>query len=162
MIREATKPSQWKYVKTKENPADQATRGLKAKNLEQTGTWFKGPNFIIRSETDWPEQLEQRNESLLNDPEIKNKTAVHTTKVKEENKPMNELINYYSDWKRLKRAVAWILKVKETLWKLKEERKRIVGATSQTEKGAEWQKTKLRQHRNTEKPLEIKNLSWKI
>lgn len=29
LIREATQPSQWSYVGTEENPADQASRGLK-------------------------------------------------------------------------------------------------------------------------------------
>lgn len=35
LIREATTPSQWRYVRTLQNPADKATRGLKAKSLMQ-------------------------------------------------------------------------------------------------------------------------------
>lgn len=34
-IREATEPSQWKYVNTAHNPADQASRGLRAESLLQ-------------------------------------------------------------------------------------------------------------------------------
>lgn len=33
LIREASKPSQWRYVSSADNPADQASRGLNADNL---------------------------------------------------------------------------------------------------------------------------------
>ncbi|XP_031435546.1 uncharacterized protein LOC116223386 [Clupea harengus] len=113
LIREATKPSQWKHVRTTENPADQASRGLKAKNLVQGGTWINGPNFLLNSENDWPEQPDRKEESLPNDPEVKNKVTVNAIKVKEDMEPLNELINYYSDWHKLKRSVAWILKERQ-------------------------------------------------
>ncbi|KAI2644915.1 hypothetical protein H4Q32_024954 [Labeo rohita] len=92
LIREATKPSQWKYVRTNENPADQANRGLKVKSLAQGGTWISGPDFLLH-EKDWPEQPVQRKESLDNDPEVKNTVVVNTVKVEENVEPMNQLIN---------------------------------------------------------------------
>ena len=55
--------------------------------------------------------------------------------------PMNELINYHSDWHKLKRSVAWISKVKET-----ERRKELSRTISQTEKDPDKQKLKLEQH----------------
>ncbi|KAL0146847.1 hypothetical protein M9458_057786, partial [Cirrhinus mrigala] len=100
LIREATKPSQWKYVRTNENPADQASRGLKAKSLAQGGTWISGPDFLLH-EKDWPEQPVRRKESLDKDPEVKNTVVVNTVKAEENVEPMNQLINYYSDWKSL-------------------------------------------------------------
>ncbi|KAK0138800.1 hypothetical protein N1851_024662 [Merluccius polli] len=90
--------------------------------------------------------LDRKEGSLLNDPEVKNKVTVNTIKVCEDMEPMNELINYHSSWHELKRSVAWILKVKETLWKLKEERKELSRAISQTEKDPDKQKLKLEQH----------------
>ncbi|KAJ8390863.1 hypothetical protein AAFF_G00099950 [Aldrovandia affinis] len=54
VIREATKPSQWKYVRTTENPADLPSRGLKAKSLAQSRTWIDGPSFLLNNECDWP------------------------------------------------------------------------------------------------------------
>lgn len=125
LIREATKPSQWKYVRTTENPADQASRGLKAKSLMQGGIWINGPDFLLDKECDWSEQPVRRKETLQNDPEVKNGATVNMIKVEENMEPIDKLISYYSDWHKLKRAVAWILKVKENLWKLKEERKEI-------------------------------------
>ncbi|KAJ8403145.1 hypothetical protein AAFF_G00360610 [Aldrovandia affinis] len=82
VIREATKPSQWKYVRTTENPADLPSRGLKAKSLAQSRTWIDGPSFLLNNECDWPEQPMQRKESLQNDPEVKNMATVNTIKVK--------------------------------------------------------------------------------
>ncbi|KAJ8404510.1 hypothetical protein AAFF_G00337770 [Aldrovandia affinis] len=122
VIREATKPSQWKYVRTTENPADLPSRGLKAKSLAQSRTWIDGPSFLLNNECDWPEQPMQRKESLQNDPEVKNMATVNTIKVEEDKEPLNKLIDYYSEWHKLKRAVAWILKLKRTLQQLKDER----------------------------------------
>ncbi|KAJ8367139.1 hypothetical protein AAFF_G00330740 [Aldrovandia affinis] len=134
VIREATKPSQWKYVRTTENPADLPSRGLKAKSLAQSRTWIDGPSFLLNNECDWPEQPMQRKESLQNDPEVKNMATVNTIKVEEDKEPMNKLIDYYSEWHKLKRAVAWILKLKRTLQQLKDERKELSRTIIQAEK----------------------------
>ena len=145
MIREATKPSQWMYVRTTENPADQASRGLKAKSLVEGGMWISGPDFL-RNEKDWPEQPVRKKESLADDPEVKNTVAVHTVKVEESMAPMNQLLTYHSDWNKLKRSVAWIVKVKDALRERKEERKEALRTISQTELDSEKQRRKLEQH----------------
>ncbi|KAJ8358081.1 hypothetical protein AAFF_G00035180 [Aldrovandia affinis] len=146
MIREATKPSQWKYVRTTENPADLPSRGLKAKSLAQSRAWIDGPSFLLNNECDWPEQPMQRKESLQNDPEVKNMATVNTIKVEEDKEPMNKLIDYYSEWHKLKRAVAWILKLKRTLQQLKDERKELSRTIIQAEKDPEKQRSKLEHH----------------
>lgn len=162
LIREATKPSQWKYVRTTENPADQASRGLKAKSLMQGGTWINGPDFLLDKECDWSEQPVRRKESLQNDPEVKNGATVNMIKVEENMEPIDKLISYYSDWHKLKRAVAWILKVKENLWKLKEERKEISKKIMETETDPEKERSKLEQQmkkfKATKKSLTLDDL----
>ncbi|XP_061573965.1 uncharacterized protein LOC133440659 [Cololabis saira] len=50
VIREATDVGQWKYVSTKINPADEASRGLTAEELLTNGRWIKGPEFLRLSE----------------------------------------------------------------------------------------------------------------
>lgn len=45
MIRQSTDSSQWFYVQSKDNPADHASRGLSASEL-QTSTWFTGPTIV--------------------------------------------------------------------------------------------------------------------
>ncbi len=44
-IRQSSRPEQWHYVRTEENPADHASRYLPASCLAQT-SWFTGPSFL--------------------------------------------------------------------------------------------------------------------
>ncbi len=46
-IRQSSRPTQWRYVHTEENPADQASRSVPASRLAQT-CWFTGPTFLRR------------------------------------------------------------------------------------------------------------------
>ncbi|KAI4894756.1 hypothetical protein NFI96_009065 [Prochilodus magdalenae] len=46
-IRQSSKPEQWHYVRTEENPADHASRSLSAAQLVKS-SWFTGPSFIYR------------------------------------------------------------------------------------------------------------------
>ena len=45
-IRDHTSPSQWKYVETDLNPADDASHGLYAKDLIKNSRWWNGPHFL--------------------------------------------------------------------------------------------------------------------
>lgn len=44
-IKSSTKPEQWAYVASEDNPADHASRGLTAEQLK-TLNWFTGPKFL--------------------------------------------------------------------------------------------------------------------
>ena len=48
-IKDHTNTSQLRYVATKENPADLASRGVSAMELRNNPIWFKGPEFLWRS-----------------------------------------------------------------------------------------------------------------
>ena len=45
-IRNLLDPSQWKYVDTRENPADDASRGLDAKALNEQQRWLRELRFL--------------------------------------------------------------------------------------------------------------------
>lgn len=45
-IRKATTVKQWRYVSSKENPADVAFRGVMFEELIQRDSWMKGPSFL--------------------------------------------------------------------------------------------------------------------
>ena len=49
-IREYTNPSQWRYIESKENPADDASRGLSAQELISNPRWLSGPEFLWKSD----------------------------------------------------------------------------------------------------------------
>lgn len=56
-IHQSSKPEQWHYVRTEENPADHASRFLPASHLAQS-SWFTGPSFLLQSCTKASEKFE--------------------------------------------------------------------------------------------------------
>ena len=54
-ILEHSRKTEWRYVSTKENPADEGTRGLPASKI-QDSSWIKGPPFLLLTEDHWPTQ----------------------------------------------------------------------------------------------------------
>jgi hypothetical protein len=46
VIHDMSKPSMWKYVDTKSNPADYASRGLKPNEEIKINEWLNGPKFL--------------------------------------------------------------------------------------------------------------------
>ena len=50
-ILEKTKPQQWKHVPGSANPADHATRGIKAEDIEKC--WLSPPEFLLKPQNDW-------------------------------------------------------------------------------------------------------------
>ena len=80
-IHDRTQPFQWRYVKTKENPADDASRGLSPRELVDHSKWLTGPDFI------WTDDISLNTDSVVpepaqEDPELK-KVQVLTTLVTE-------------------------------------------------------------------------------
>lgn len=131
--------------RTAEDRRDTATRGMKVKSLIQGETWINGPQFLLQPESEWPQRPDNVTQNLQNDPEVKNIT-VNTITAEEKSDPANKLLQYYSSWDRLKRAVAWILRAKETLTDLKNKRKELQLSISQSEKDTERQRVLVQQH----------------
>ncbi|XP_031635447.1 uncharacterized protein LOC116348558 [Contarinia nasturtii] len=52
--QECTKGAQWKHVRTNDNPADLASRGLFASELVGNSLWFHGPHWLSKPHSDWP------------------------------------------------------------------------------------------------------------
>lgn len=53
-IQTLTKPSHWKYVNTKENPADIASRGMLPSILIKSILWWHGPHWLTCEKSQWP------------------------------------------------------------------------------------------------------------
>ena len=82
-IHDHTKPQQWQYISSQSNPADAASRGLRAQQLvDDDSRWLRGPDFLWRLfpyqvQTDLkPQPLDP------DDPEVKKVTSLmtHTSK----------------------------------------------------------------------------------
>ena len=97
---------QWRYVSTKDNPADEASRGQKADQFVKNTRWLKGPDFL------WKQIYDDSSEPIfdvnVDDPEVKREVKVNATKVEGTNL-LSRLLELTSNWYRVKRIVATIL-----------------------------------------------------
>ena len=50
LIRSLSTREQWRYVESKQNPADLATRGVPTNKLMEL-SWLKGPGFLKKPES---------------------------------------------------------------------------------------------------------------
>ncbi|PFX24880.1 hypothetical protein AWC38_SpisGene10529 [Stylophora pistillata] len=94
-------PDQWCYVDTKENPADNASRGLGANELIRSNRWWNGPNFLWKPLPDEPNSDTQISPE---DPEVQKVKALATNSI--EHPSLLDRIKYFSDWYYAKRAIA--------------------------------------------------------
>lgn len=123
VIRRTTNISQWRYVHTTQNPADKASSGVKVDDLLTNRTWIEGPEFLLNPEEQWPSSSLEY-DITANDPGVKRNLATNTVTVNTPS-PTHQVITYFSDWKRLKTSVAWILNVKKTLLEMSQQQKQL-------------------------------------
>ncbi|XP_048042569.1 uncharacterized protein LOC125266160 [Megalobrama amblycephala] len=123
VIRDATDVVQWRHIGTKLNPADDASRGMSIEHFLKANRWIQGPDFLLDVPEKWPHSYIDR--GLKDDPEVKKDTVVVAAISKCSDSATHQLLNSFSDWRKLKTAVAWVLKFKEVLLKLKQHRKFI-------------------------------------
>ncbi|XP_065372316.1 uncharacterized protein LOC135964147 [Calliphora vicina] len=104
-IQNLTHNIKWKYVPSKQNPADIVSRGCLANDLIDT-IWFTGPKFLSEPETNWPKGNTEKVELPQN--EIR-KTVLKTTVVVES--IIDNLISRHSSYLRLLRIIIYIHRV---------------------------------------------------
>ncbi|XP_059184653.1 uncharacterized protein LOC131967729 [Centropristis striata] len=127
VIREAVDIDQWRYVCSKENPADEASRGMKTQDFLKGRRWINGPEFLSKTKEDWPEMNVDLDVISVDDPEIKRDLMVNTI-VKDVENPTSHLICYFSSWTKLKTSVAWFLKIRDVLIMLAQRRKEFLAS----------------------------------
>ena len=111
-IRNGSSLSEWRNVKGEMNPANNASKGLKLDQMITNPRWLKGPNFLQQNESCWPIKIEVPPLSI-EDPKVRNETRVYVTKTN--NDCIESLLQQYSSWWQLKRAVAWVTRYKKFL-----------------------------------------------
>jgi len=123
-IREQSLPSQWRYVETKLNPADDASRGMTVEAITESNRWIRGPDFLWQNEENWPKRppvMDQDTEDHCA-PEVKKATFVslsHPAIVE-----IDKLFDRFSSWFQLNKFVAWMLRYKSHLRHAVAKRKR--------------------------------------
>ncbi|CAB4018402.1 Hypothetical predicted protein, partial [Paramuricea clavata] len=102
-IRDETSPEQWRYVKSKENPADEASRGLTARELLDSKRWLSGPSFLQNPQLNLVDAVEHP--LSQDDPEVR-RTVLATQTSIDNFLTIPERLEYFSKWHRAKRAIA--------------------------------------------------------
>ncbi|XP_046551559.1 uncharacterized protein LOC124261296 [Haliotis rubra] len=115
VIHEGSAPSQWKYVDTQNNPADEASRGLSIDAFLKDSRWISGPGFLWENQEMWPQQTHISNDIPMKDVELRKLAQVNQIEYSKPCKEVDSLISRYSDWFALKKAIAWVLRIREEL-----------------------------------------------
>ncbi|XP_055918427.1 uncharacterized protein LOC129950519 [Eupeodes corollae] len=106
-IQESTDVSSWKYVPSKQNIPDLATKWSQQPDFNPSSPWFTGPTFLNQSPDLWPSnQLPPAKDSdaeLRQNNEIKQQLAVHIFE-------KDPIVNYrrFSKWERLFSCMAYV------------------------------------------------------
>ena len=115
LIRETTQPSQWKYVNTQLNVADDVSRGQSAGALINNTRWKAGPDFLWKTEDHWPQQPVSHASLNCEDPELKREAKTFTASAGDTADTIEQMIQYFSSWFKLKKHIAWILRYRSKL-----------------------------------------------
>ena len=113
-IRETTESTQWRYVPSDQNPAEDASRGLSADALLNCRRWVNGPQFLWGLDNCWPTQLSTTLTINDDDPELKHDVQNFSVG-RQSDITMDEFIERFSSWQRLKRFIAWMLQYRTAL-----------------------------------------------
>ncbi|XP_029717444.2 uncharacterized protein LOC115260593 [Aedes albopictus] len=98
-ILSKSNPVEWRYVPSKANVADDGTKWASGPNLKTDSRWFRGPDFLWKSEESWPRQAEPEATIVEIRP-----CHVHLTP-----EPCEVIAwSRFSKFERLKRTVAYI------------------------------------------------------
>ena len=146
-IREYTTPDQWRFVKSEDNPADLASRGIEAGQITNCDLWWHGPKFLVSS-TDLPVESEFA-EVPDDDPEVKKARVLVTTTQGDDSKlDLQDRLTRFSSWFRAKKAIAICLRYRRRLL-YQVRRKNQDNSTTTEENGSE---------SLTEKPIDADEL----
>ena len=106
MILDHSTKSQWRYVETKMNPADDASRGINITRYLKNRRWFEGPVFLQQP----LHLLTKLNTTKFTiddqDPEVK---SIKVNKISLHDNILSRLTSRTTKWLKLKRIVATMM-----------------------------------------------------
>lgn len=101
-IQENTSCHTWKYVPSRENPADLVSRGVKADLISAASLWWSGPSFLRHEPSKWPGMPNESGKQEL--PEL----VCHFSGNTSDESYMLTLFEKYSNFSRLQRVLAYV------------------------------------------------------
>ena len=134
-VRGHTSADQWRYVKSQENPADLASRGLSVMELKDSRLWWSGPSFLTESAELLDEVVDLQVDE--EDPEVKSVALATRASIDSRScAGLPERLERFSSWFRAKRAVAVCLRYKQRLCRKMRERASPPSAHQDDPRGA--------------------------
>ncbi|XP_065083544.1 uncharacterized protein LOC135705687 [Ochlerotatus camptorhynchus] len=101
-LLDTTEATEWRWVPTKENVADDATKWQGRPDLSVGSRWFNGPKFLWRSEADWPQQT---NVNKSTQEELRSHLVAHVS-----TSSPALCVTDYSSWKHLVNVVGLLFR----------------------------------------------------
>ena len=108
IIEEYTGGKNWRYIKTKENPGDLASRGISPRETDHVNRWLTGPGFLRESDEFW-RSVDPEVEIIDGDNEVKVVERVNVMKL-DGKSVLERFEERISSWHRMVRVMAWILR----------------------------------------------------
>ena len=108
-VRDNTDYRSWRYIETKLNPADHASRGILLTSVERAKDWLIAPAFLWKPERAWP-TYNINFKVDENDPAILKSVTVNTTSINQDDSLIGRLSERISCWFRLKRVLVTMIK----------------------------------------------------
>ncbi|XP_058827306.1 uncharacterized protein LOC131687250 [Topomyia yanbarensis] len=101
-ILDLTNASDWRWVPTKSNVADEGTKWQRRPSFTSESRWFHGPEFLWKQAEEWPITPVRTEETA---EELRAAVHIHHTAAKPEFP-----VNKFRDWKRLIRTTAYVFR----------------------------------------------------
>ncbi|GFW25592.1 integrase catalytic domain-containing protein [Trichonephila clavipes] len=106
-IQKMTSEASWHHVKSQENPADCASRGIAASKLKVHKLWWSGPQWLSQDSLHFPSiDLSTSCEEDVKCEE-KSSTVLTNVSTSSQGSYLLEIIAKYSSFSRLIRVIAW-------------------------------------------------------
>jgi len=102
-IQDKTTISEWRHVKSEDNPADIISRGRDPSLIQGEAIWWEGPIWLKENENSWPKLPEIDNNRIL--PELRKTINLFSTTEID-----LSFIDRYSSLTRLVRVIAYCLR----------------------------------------------------
>lgn len=118
--------NEWRWVPTKLNVADEATKWGKGPSFDSKSRWYHGPGFLYDNEEEWPKDCRYEVNNTVEELRPAFVCNHHVTE------PAVDL-ERFSRWERLLRSVAYVLRfIDNRMWQHRKTSSKI-GALSRDE-----------------------------
>lgn len=106
-IQDIVSPNAWNHVKSQDNPADCASRGLMPSELVNHSLWWTGPPWLSSPKNCWPESQPLTPLDFMTTPEEERKIALASFVSLDS---LDNLLEKFSSLSKIKRIIAYGLR----------------------------------------------------